>query len=79
MVDVELNALILAASQTGKPQIVERLKYLRSAWLGYSRYKNYELYINSYPEGQPFHSKKTLSHSFGLGMTNKEELRKLLL
>ena len=37
--DVELNAMILAASQTGRPQIVEKLKHLRGVWLGFSKHE----------------------------------------
>ena len=37
-VDVELNAMIIAASQAGKPLIAEKLKHLRGVWQGYNRY-----------------------------------------
>ena len=39
LLDVELNAMILAANQTGRPQIVEKLKHLRGVWLGFSKHE----------------------------------------
>ena len=39
LLDVELNAMILAANKTGRPQIVEKLKHLRGVWLGFSKHE----------------------------------------
>ena len=38
-VDVELNAMIVAASHAGKPLIAEKLKQLRGAWQGYNKFE----------------------------------------
>ena len=32
ILDVELNAMILAASHTDRPHLVERLQHLRTSW-----------------------------------------------
>lgn len=37
--EVELNAVILAAGHTGRSNIVDRLKDLRGVWLGYAKYE----------------------------------------